>query len=248
MLDTGWDPSGWPEADAGRGPRSAAPRRRPPPERVGGHDVERCGPTSEAATKALREHSGGWIVTKLGPHGCFAMGPNGEVHPCAGALRRGDGHDGAGDALQRRPHRGALTGMAFADALPWRPVSRRRWYRAPRTTDTPAGPDPALGRVVRDHEEREAGPSGSARPGLAAARLPGRARRPRKSAAEPVATTAPGASGRIRRLASPPGSERWLLKDGLAVGGADHAPVGAEARCRRRPVAGSPSAPRGSRA
>ena len=116
MLDTGWDPSGWPEAVReeilGLLPLVDIhlPNELEATTLSGVADVE-------AATKALQEHSGGWIVTKLGPHGCFAMGPNGEVHRVPAPSVEATDTTGAGDALNAGLIAGLSQGMAFADAL-----------------------------------------------------------------------------------------------------------------------------------
>jgi sugar/nucleoside kinase (ribokinase family) len=116
MLDTGWDPSGWPDAvreeilDLLPLVDIHLPNELEATTLSGVSDVE-------GATKALQARSGGWIVTKLGQHGCLAMGPSGEVHRVPAPKVVATDTTGAGDALNAGLVAGLAQGMAFADAL-----------------------------------------------------------------------------------------------------------------------------------
>jgi sugar/nucleoside kinase (ribokinase family) len=116
MLDTGWDPSGWPdpvkEEILGLLPLVDIhlPNELEATTLSGVADVE-------AATKALQARSGGWIVTKLGPQGCFAMGPGGEVHRVPAPAVVAKDTTGAGDALNAGLIAGLSQGLPFDEAL-----------------------------------------------------------------------------------------------------------------------------------
>jgi sugar/nucleoside kinase (ribokinase family) len=116
MLDTGWDPSGWPDAVReeilGLLPLVDIhlPNELEATTLSGVADVE-------AATEALQSRSGGWIVTKLGPHGCLAMGPNGEVHRVPAPQVVAKDTTGAGDALNAGLIAGLAQGLVLEKAL-----------------------------------------------------------------------------------------------------------------------------------
>jgi sugar/nucleoside kinase (ribokinase family) len=116
MLDTGWDPTGWPDAVReeilGLLPLVDIhlPNELEATTLSGERDVE-------MATKMLQARSGGWIVTKLGPDGCVAMGPGGEVHRVPAPTVEAKDTTGAGDALNAGLIAGLAQGMAFDEAL-----------------------------------------------------------------------------------------------------------------------------------
>lgn len=116
MLDTGWDPTGWPDAV-----REEILGQLPLVDIHLPNELEATTLTGiadvEAATRALQARSGGWIVTKLGPDGCLAMGPDGEVHRVKAPTVVAQDTTGAGDALNAGLIAGLAQGMPFVKAL-----------------------------------------------------------------------------------------------------------------------------------
>jgi sugar/nucleoside kinase (ribokinase family) len=97
LLDTGWDSGGWTDET-----RAEIKRLLPLvdvflPNETEAEHLTGLGEPEEAAL-ALQQLSGGWVVTKLGPRGCVAVGPNELRHALAPFVRAVD-TTGAGDAF-----------------------------------------------------------------------------------------------------------------------------------------------------
>jgi sugar/nucleoside kinase (ribokinase family) len=135
FFDTTWDPDGFPT-------RTQAEVRRllPSVDVFLPNEVEACALADGAgdaahAARALQGASGGWVVVKLGPRGCLAVGPDGaELTIPAPALPVAD-TTGAGDAFNaglihalagRASWRDALTqATRFATTIISRPSGDR---------------------------------------------------------------------------------------------------------------------------
>lgn len=136
LLDTGWDPAGWP-AETKEEVRSLLPSVDVfLPNEVESHML-----TGEedpgAAARALHELSGGWAVVKLGAEGCVAAGPGGrELRVPAPSVEVVD-TTGAGDAynaglIHARSRRLDWEGaLAFATRVASTVVSRPSADRYP---------------------------------------------------------------------------------------------------------------------
>jgi sugar/nucleoside kinase (ribokinase family) len=116
LLDTGWDPSGWPEAV-----REEILGLLPLVDFFLPNALEATtlivAADPEAATEALRDRSGGWVVTKLGRNGCLAMGPEGETHRVSAPLVDATDTTGAGDAFNAGLIAGLAQELDIRDAL-----------------------------------------------------------------------------------------------------------------------------------
>jgi sugar/nucleoside kinase (ribokinase family) len=116
LLDTGWDPAGWPGET-----RAEIGEQLPFVDIFLPNELEALSltgaPDPETATEVLQDRSGGWVVTKLGRHGCLAAGPGGEEHrvpaPAVVALDT----TGAGDAFNAGLIAGLVQELPFPDAL-----------------------------------------------------------------------------------------------------------------------------------
>jgi len=142
FFDTAWDAGGW-----------TADTRAEVLELLAAVDVflpneaearalggDRDAPVEDVA-RGLQETSGGWVVVKLGPRGCFACGPDGaELSQPAAPVEVLDS-TGAGDAFNA----GLIA--ALADGLAWPAALRaagelagRILARAPDTRQTSPAP------------------------------------------------------------------------------------------------------------
>lgn len=99
FFDTSWDPDGFPRAT-----RDEVYALLPSVDVFLPNEIEACAladtPRDPAgAARTLQEISGGWVVVKLGPAGCLAVGPGAvEIAAAAPAVRVSD-TTGAGDAF-----------------------------------------------------------------------------------------------------------------------------------------------------
>jgi sugar/nucleoside kinase (ribokinase family) len=117
FFDTSWDPDGFPTAtrDEVYGLLSAVDVFLP-------NEIEACAlaglPGDPArAARALQTISGGWVVVKLGPSGCLAVGPGGvEIAAPAPAVRVSD-TTGAGDAFNAGMIHALAAGAGWDEAL-----------------------------------------------------------------------------------------------------------------------------------
>jgi sugar/nucleoside kinase (ribokinase family) len=135
FFDTTWDPNGFPGQT-----RAEVRELLPSVDVFLPNEVEACALADRAddaveAARALQAASGGWVVVKRGPRGCFAVGPDGtEIAVPAPAVEVAD-TTGAGDAfnagLVNALARGAgwrealTTATQFASAIIARPSDNR---------------------------------------------------------------------------------------------------------------------------
>jgi sugar/nucleoside kinase (ribokinase family) len=117
FFDTSWDPEGFPPAT-----REEVYALLPAVDvflpngveavALAGHGVDPAD-----AARALQAISGGWVVVKLGPSGCLAVGPGGvEIAAPAPAVRVTD-TTGAGDAFNAGVIYALAEGVGWPDAL-----------------------------------------------------------------------------------------------------------------------------------
>jgi sugar/nucleoside kinase (ribokinase family) len=123
FFDTTWDPDGFPT------PTRAEVRRLLPSVDVFlPNEVEACALADRAgdaaqAARVLQEVSGGWVVVKLGPRGCLAVGPDRlELSIPAPTLPVAD-TTGAGDAFNAGLIHALAHGASWRDAL-----TRATWF------------------------------------------------------------------------------------------------------------------------
>jgi sugar/nucleoside kinase (ribokinase family) len=117
FFDTTWDPAGFP-------PQAQAEvlELLPSVDVFLPNEVEACALADGAgeaasAARALQAVSGGWVVVKLGPSGCFAAGPDGtEFTVPAPAVSVAD-TTGAGDAFNAGLVDALARGSSWRDAL-----------------------------------------------------------------------------------------------------------------------------------
>ena len=117
FFDTTWDPAGFPA-------RTQAEVRAllPSVDVFLPNEVEACALADGAedaaqAARALQTASGGWVVVKLGPSGCLAVGPDGtELAVPAPAVVVAD-TTGAGDAFNAGLVHALAHGSSWAEAL-----------------------------------------------------------------------------------------------------------------------------------
>jgi sugar/nucleoside kinase (ribokinase family) len=112
-FDTAWDPHGWPPET-----REEVRALLPSvdvflPNEAEAHALSGVGDSAREAAGALQLISGGWVVVKLGPRGCLALGPDGaELSAPAPEMPVADS-TGAGDAFN------AGLVAALADGQDW---------------------------------------------------------------------------------------------------------------------------------
>jgi sugar/nucleoside kinase (ribokinase family) len=117
FFDTNWDADGFPDST-----RDEVYALLPSVDVFLPNELEACAladtPQDPArAARTLQEISGGWVVVKLGPSGCLAVGPGGvEIAAPAPAVRVSD-TTGAGDAFNAGVIHALATGSGWHDAL-----------------------------------------------------------------------------------------------------------------------------------
>jgi argininosuccinate lyase len=117
FFDTTWDPDGF-SSQA----RAEVLGLLPSVDVFLPNEVEACaiagaGEDATAAARALQAVSGGWVVVKLGPRGCFAVGPDGaELAVAAPAMTVAD-TTGAGDAFNAGLVDALARGAGWQEAL-----------------------------------------------------------------------------------------------------------------------------------
>jgi sugar/nucleoside kinase (ribokinase family) len=117
FFDTSWDPDGF-----SRQTRAEVRRLLPSVDVFLPNEVEACALADRSvdaatAARALQVVSGGWIVVKLGPSGCFAAGPDGtELAVPAPAVTVAD-TTGAGDAFNAGLVHALAVGAGWREAL-----------------------------------------------------------------------------------------------------------------------------------
>jgi sugar/nucleoside kinase (ribokinase family) len=117
FFDTTWDPDGF-----SRETRAEVRELLPSVDVFLPNEVEACaladrpGDAAQAA-RTLQAVSGGWVVVKLGPSGCLAVGPEGaEMSVPAPAVTVGD-TTGAGDAFNAGLIHALAGGAGWPEAL-----------------------------------------------------------------------------------------------------------------------------------
>ena len=117
FFDTTWDPDGFSSQS-----RNEVLDLLPSVDVFLPNEVEACaiaggGDDAAAAARALQAVSGGWVVVKLGPRGCLAVGPDGaELAVTAPATTVAD-TTGAGDAFNAGLVDALARGAGWQDAL-----------------------------------------------------------------------------------------------------------------------------------
>jgi argininosuccinate lyase len=117
FFDTTWDPDGFPGAT-----RAEVRELLPSVDVFLPNEVEACaladrGGDAAAAARVLQAASGGWVVVKRGPRGCFAVGPEGiELAVPAPAVDVAD-TTGAGDAFNAGLVQALAHGAGWREAL-----------------------------------------------------------------------------------------------------------------------------------
>lgn len=115
LLDTGWDPAGWPEET-----REEMETLLPlvdvflPNEAEARHLTGLHDPVE--AAQSLQRISGRWVLMKLGPGGCVAAGPDELLKAVAPSVRVID-TTGAGDALNAGLLHALSHGAGWSEAL-----------------------------------------------------------------------------------------------------------------------------------
>ncbi len=98
LLDTGWDPAGWPE-ESRREVRGLLPLVDVfLPNGAETRGLASLGEVTQAA-RALQQISNGWVVAKLGPDGCAGFGPDGAEYLVPAPPTSVKDTTGAGDAF-----------------------------------------------------------------------------------------------------------------------------------------------------
>jgi sugar/nucleoside kinase (ribokinase family) len=117
FFDTTWDPEGF-----SRQTRAEVRNLLPSVDVFLPNELEACaladlpGDAARAA-RALQVVSGGWVVVKLGPRGCVAVGPDGtEIAVPAPAMTVAD-TTGAGDAFNAGLVHALASGVSWREAL-----------------------------------------------------------------------------------------------------------------------------------
>lgn len=117
FFDTTWDPDGF-----SRQTREEVRRLLPSVDIFLPNEVEACaladrGADAAQAARDLQDVSGGWVVVKLGPAGCLAVGPDGiELSAAAPAVTVAD-TTGAGDAFNAGLVHALARGASWSEAL-----------------------------------------------------------------------------------------------------------------------------------
>lgn len=117
FLDTSWDPGGFASET-----RAEVHALLPfvdvfLPNEVEAGALVAVSDGTEHAARALQLVSGGWVVVKLGPRGCLAVGPDGsELHAPAPAVPVAD-TTGAGDAFNAGLVQALAQGADWPEAL-----------------------------------------------------------------------------------------------------------------------------------
>jgi len=144
LLDTGWDPDGWPAAA-----KEEVLELLPWVSVFAPNEAEALAITGERsamrAARALQERSGGWCIVKLGAQGSLAVGPDhAEFSVSAPPVKVVD-TTGAGDAFNAGLIRARLADMRweaavrYATVLASTVISRSSHNRYPRPDELPAG-------------------------------------------------------------------------------------------------------------
>jgi sugar/nucleoside kinase (ribokinase family) len=117
FFDTTWDPDGF-----SRQTREEVRHLLPSVDVFLPNEVEACaladrGADAARAARDLQDVSGGWVVVKLGPAGCLAVGPDGiELSAAAPAVTVAD-TTGAGDAFNAGLVHALARGASWSEAL-----------------------------------------------------------------------------------------------------------------------------------
>ena len=117
FFDTSWDADGFAEQT-----RSEVRGLLPSvdvflPNEVEACALANCGADAAQAARSLQAVSGGWVVVKLGPRGCLAVGPDGaQLAISAPAVAVAD-TTGAGDAFNAGLVHALARGAAWPEAL-----------------------------------------------------------------------------------------------------------------------------------
>jgi len=158
LFDCGWDPDGWPPQS-----RAEIARLLPLVDVFLPNEVEAHGLTGEveplSAARILQDVSGGWIVVKLAPDGCRAVGPGGrELGTPAPAVEVTD-TTGAGDAFNAGLLHALCRGLDWTEVLGFatrvaatvvsRPSGDRYSALADLVGGDRGGPSPSSGTVPR---------------------------------------------------------------------------------------------------
>ena len=116
LLDTGWDPLGWPSET-----RAEIEALLPAVDVFLPNADEAIGLTGaadpRAAAEAIAGRSGARVVVKRGPAGCAAVGGDGSVHEIAAPRVEASDATGAGDAFDAGLIAALLEGRSLPDAL-----------------------------------------------------------------------------------------------------------------------------------
>lgn len=116
LLDTGWDPQGWPSET-----RAEIDALLPAVDVFLPNADEAIGLTGSAdprtAAEAIAARSRGRVVVKLGPEGCIAVDGDGRVHEIAAPRVEAADATGAGDAFDAGLIAALLEGRSLPDAL-----------------------------------------------------------------------------------------------------------------------------------
>ena len=117
FFDTSWDPDGFSSQT-----RAEVYELLPSVDVFLPNEVEACALADGAgdatrAARALQSVSGGWVVVKLGPSGCCAVGPAGVEHAVAAAAVNAADTTGAGDAFNAGLVHALARGASWRDAL-----------------------------------------------------------------------------------------------------------------------------------
>lgn len=116
MLDTGWDPQGWPSET-----RAEINSLLPEVDVFLPNADEAIGLAGladpRAAAEAIAAGSGGQVVVKLGADGCMAVDGDDGVHEVAAPRVRASDATGAGDAFDAGLIAALLEGQTFPEAL-----------------------------------------------------------------------------------------------------------------------------------
>jgi len=117
FFDTTWDPDGF-SSQA----RAEVRELLPSVDVFLPNEVEACAIAGQAgngaqAARALQAVSGGWVVVKLGPRGCVAVGPDGAEIAVAAPVMEVADTTGAGDAFNAGLIHALVRGLDWQDAL-----------------------------------------------------------------------------------------------------------------------------------